>query len=141
MIKIKLSLCMLSAIVVLCLSSCGLIGEQRYFCDVNNVKTVEIVRLDSFEGAFQYEETVLCEIENDDIFIERLNNLSHTDAWGPPYVFEEGYVYIRIKYINGDYDEIHHMVQSIVLNGEAHSGDFVFDKEQFEKLISDYLPK
>lgn len=61
--------------------------------------------------------------------------------WGEPFVLEIGFTVIRIEYLNGDYDLIDSYVQSKKRGDEKLSGRLIFDKEQFEALISEYVTK
>ena len=53
----------------------------------------------------------------------------------------ESYVVVRIEYLNGDFDLIHPDAQCFNKNGTNNYGYFFFDDEQFETLISDYMPE
>lgn len=88
--------------------SCGLFGGQKYICKAEDVASAQIVRLDKYvEGEYRYEYTVLSQIEDIESFVEQLNRIKHSVNWGDPRQMDEGYVVIRIDYINGDFDLVH----------------------------------
>lgn len=119
---------------------CGFGGEQRYVCEVDEVKSVQIISLDVYvENEYRYEYTVLCEITDKEVFVEQLNDLKQTVNWGEPKQFNEGYTVIRIEYFNGDYDLIYSNAQWFNRAGTNQNGYFFFDKTQFDEFISDYL--
>ena len=137
---IKLIFCLLSTIPMLLFCSCGFFGEQEYYCDIDKVRAVQIVCLNTYiEGEYRFEYIILCEISDIAIFIDRLNNLKHSVNWGDPGWLNQGDVVIRIDYQNGDYDLIHPNVQKLNRSGVNHNGYFFFDKNEFDSLISDYL--
>ena len=134
------SFCFLCGILILLCSACGFFGEQRYFCDANEVESVQIVRLDRYvEGEYRYEYSVLAKIADCTSFVSQLNRIKHTVNWGDPYLVDVGYIVIRIEYHNGDYDLIHKDAQWFHRSGENNGGDFFFDDEQFDSLISAYI--
>ena len=120
--------------------SCGFSGDQEYFCEIDQVKSIQIVRLDKYvEGEYRYEYTILSQISDLKTFVERLNNLKHSVNWGEPMQLDIQYVVIRINYFNGDYDLIHPNAQCFNRGGTNNYGYFFFDSNQFNKLISDYF--
>lgn len=132
----KISL-LIIAILTLLFCSCGLFGDQRYVCNVEEVDSIQIVRLDKYvEGEYRYEYTVLAEISDLETFVNRLNGIEHSVNWGDPRQLNTQYVVVKIDYRNGDYDLIHQDAQWIA--GGSY-GYFFFDDEQFEALISDYV--
>lgn len=125
-------------LVTIC-CSCGWFGPQRYICEADEVESVQIIRLEKYvEGEYRYEYTVLSEIADRSVFIERLNNLKHSVNWGEPSQMDIGYVVIRIVYLNGDYDLLYPNAQRFHRSGVNNSGFFFFDEEQFQTLISEY---
>jgi len=117
-----------------------LLGQQTYFCDVDNVGSIQIVRIDkvaSAEDGFEY--TVLSHIDDSKDFAERLNNIDHSTNWGDPIPIQVQHVVIRIEYINGDHDLIHQGAQCFYRSGKYKTGYFFFDDDQFDELISGYL--
>lgn len=126
--------------ILISLSSCGLVGDQQYYCDVDEVESVQIVKLDEYvEGEYRYEYELLSEISDVQTFISRLNKLKHSVNWGEPMTMYTGDVVIKIDYRNGDFDLIHSFSQLFSRSGEINQGYFVFRKEPFESLISDYI--
>ncbi len=120
--------------------ACGLFGDQRYVCDIDAVESIQIVRLDKYIAEeYRFEYTVLSEVFDLAAFVDRLNNLKHSVNWGDPRTLYEQYTVIRIQYRNGDFDFIHARAQCFNQSGTNQSGYFFFDREQFDKLISDYL--
>lgn len=133
---------LLIAILMLLCCSCGLFGDQQYVCKAEDVASVQIVRLDKYvQGEYRYEYTVLSQIDDFDDFVGRLNAVKHSVNWGDPQQMDESYVVVRIEYLNGDFDLIHPDAQCFNKNGTNKYGYFFFDDEQFETLISDYMPK
>ena len=126
-------------ILALLCCSCGFFGPQEYICEINNVESIKIVKLDQYvNGEYRYEYTVLAEISDHAAFVQRLNNLDHRVNWGDPGRLQTGYVVIRVDYINGDYDLIYPNAQWFNRDGVNDYGFFFFDVDQFDTLISDY---
>ena len=126
--------------ILISLSSCGLVGDQQYYCDVDEVESVQIVRLDEYvEGEYRYEYELLSEISDVQTFISRLNKLKHSVNWGDPMPMYTGDVVIKIDYRNGDYDLLRSNAQWFNRSGINNYGYFFFREEPFESLISDYI--
>lgn len=135
--RIILSLCVLA--ILLCCSR-GMFGEQRYICDVAQVDSIQIVRLDKYiAGEYRYEYTILSEIADSETFVGNLNKLDHSVNWGDPRQMDEGYVVIKIDYRNGDFDLIHPDAQCFNRSGVNQYGYFFFDDAQFHSLLTDYI--
>ena len=137
--KTILPLCMI--LILLC-CSCGLFGPQEYVCNVAEVESVQIVKLDRYvEGEYRFDYSVLAQISDCDTFVSRLNQLDHSVNWGDPRPMEVQYIVIKIDYSNGDFDLIHPDAQWFNRSGSNQSGYFFFDDGQFNSLISDYVFK
>ena len=67
--------------------------------------------------------------------------MKHKVNWGDPGVHNEGDIVIRIEFLNGEYDLIHHYAQTLRCPNTNRTGFFFFDKDQFNALIADYLPQ
>lgn len=135
----KATLLFVMLAIVLSCCSCGWFGEQRYFCDVENVKSVQIVQLGEYiEEEYRFEFNILSTISNFHTFIERLNNVDHRVNWGDPLLMDMQSVAIKIEYQNGDFDLLQQNSQIFHRLGENHYGFFFFDGEEFLSLISDY---
>ena len=127
-------------VLILLCCSCGWFGPQSYVCDIEEVISVQIVRLDRYvEGEYRYDYTVLSQITDCQSFVSRLNQLEHSVNWGDPWTLEVQMIMIKIDYRNGDSDWIHPDAQSFHRSGQNHSGYFFFDNQQFNSLISDYV--
>ena len=139
----KRIVCIILPIILIFLCcSCGLFGDQEYVCKVEDVASVQIVRLDKYvQGEYRFEYTMLSQIDDFDDFVGRLNAVKHSVNWGDPQQMDESYVVVRIEYLNGDFDLIHPDAQCFNKNGTNNYGYFFFDDEQFETLISDYMPE
>lgn len=138
--KILLTLSFSCGVFLLFCCSCGLFGDQQYICEIDKVETIQIVRLDQYvEGEYRYDYTVLSQISDQVVFVDRLNNLKHSVNWGDPRQMDEQYIVIRVSYINGDYDLIHPDAQWFNRSGVNNYGYFFFDREQFNALISNYI--
>lgn len=136
--KIKLIYCILF-IIGIC-TSCGLIGEQQYTCDVENVNAIQIISLgDYVEGEYRYDYTVLCEIPDEETFVKEFLDVECRVNWGDPLQLREGYVAIRIEYNNGDYDLLHPESQLKCRDGVINQGYFFFDKTEFDNLINEWV--
>lgn len=134
---------MLFIVLILLCNGCGLFGSQQYTCLTDNVQSVQIIRLDAFmTEELRYEYTVLCEIEDNKAFLEQVNSLKQSVNWGEPVplTLYVGEIVVKINYLNGDYDFLHNRAQTFYTDGAIYCGYFFFDKEEFERLISDYLP-
>ena len=127
-------------ILMLLCCSCGLFGDQRYFCDVEKVDSIQIVQLDQYvEGEYRYEYTILSQITDIETFVLHLNELDHSVNWGDPRQMDVQYIVINIDYSNGDFDLIHPDAQCFNRSGVNQYGYFFFNDEQFHSLISDYV--
>ena len=130
----------LCVILMISCCSCGFFGDQRYVCDPENVKSIQIVKLDKYiQEEYRYEYTILSEISDCETFISRLNKLEHSVNWGDPQPMQVQYIVIKINYSNGDFDLIHPDAQKFNRSGSNKNGYFFFDDEQFNSLISDYV--
>jgi hypothetical protein len=130
----------LCIVLMLLCSSCGFFADQRYMCNIDDVKSVQIVKLDRYvEGEYRYEYTVLSEIPDCPTFVKRLNEVKHTVNWGDPLQMDVQYVVIKIDYCNGDFDLIHQDAQCFHRSGINQYGYFFFNDAQFNELISDYI--
>ena len=140
--KIRLLSCILCFILMFFCCSCGWFSPQKYVCEIDDVKSIQIVRLEGIvEGTYQYEYTVLSEVSDIETFVKTLNDLKHSVNWGDPFPLAQrfGHNVIRIEYLNGDFDLIHSDAQCFNRSGENRTGYFKFDDEQFNTLISDYI--
>ncbi|MBP3300078.1 MAG: hypothetical protein J6M34_01075 [Clostridia bacterium] len=136
----KIAVFVVVFVLLFSLCSCGFFGPSRYICNPDNVKSVQIVRLDRYiEAEYEFEYTVLHEIADRNGFLKKLNEIKQSKSWGPPLSIDEGYVVVRIEYYNGDYDFIYHDSQSFTRSNKNNSGYFFFDKEEFEQLIAEYI--
>ena len=89
-------------------SAGAVLNAIKYFCKVEDVASVQFVRLDKYvEGEYRYDYTVLSQIDDFESFVNRLNDMKHSANWGDPRQMEEGYIVARIEYSNGDFDFIH----------------------------------
>ena len=141
--KSRVASCILAVMFMISLAGCGFIGEQRYTCDVENVKSVQIIKLGEYdEESCWFQQTTICEIENRTEFIERLLGISQTVRFGLPGAFYSGDIVIYIEYVNGDYDLISYIAQTKVENGVGNGGGHItFNPKQFNALLNDYLPE
>ena len=136
----KTGIIIAAIIMMLVFDGCGLVGAQKYACDPSNVERIEIVRMETpDQNRAEYKYTVLCVVTDEVNFIERLTNLDHRVHWGDPKVLYEGYLAIRIVFTNGDYDLIHHRAQAMCRSGATNYGFFIFDEDEYNQLISDYI--
>ena len=136
----RLPLCIACLSLLLCCSACALFGESEYHCNIDGVKSISIIRLDKYiKEEYRYDYTVLAEVSDIEVFIDRLNSMKHSINRGEPYVLYEQYTVIRIDYNNGDYDLIHQYAQSFESDGKVRTGYFLFNEEEFNALLSDYI--
>lgn len=137
---LKFTLCVLIVSSMIFCCSCGLVGDQKYECNVDEVTSIQIVRLDKYiEDEYRFEYTVLSQIPDCRIFADRLNEIKHSVNWGDPCPMYIQYIVIKIDYHNGDFDLVHQDAQCFNRSGANHYGYFFFDDQQFNSLISDYL--
>lgn len=130
---------MCATIMLLC-CGCGLLGEQEFSCNVDEVKTIQIVTLDEYiKEEYRFEYTVLAEVSDHSYFIDRLKSIKTSVNWGDPNVYTTGYTVIRIEYENGDYDLIYSDAQTKKRGDKKNTGYLIFDKTQFNALISEYV--
>ena len=130
-----ISLCVFWVTMVL-LSSCFLTSGNKYYCNIDEIERIQIVEL----GDYDMEDTVLLEIEDLDNFVNRLNKIERSTNFGAPGSLFSGYIVIKIDYINGNCDLLYRNAQVFFESDTARYGHIFFDKEQFNALISDYLP-
>ena len=136
----KKALVLICVFLMLLSCSCGFFGPQKYVCDLEQVASIRIIRLDKYvEGEYRYEYTVLAEIRDHETFVHRLNNVKHSVNWGDPMQMNTGFIVIRIDYVNQDFDLLHPSAQCFNRSGIGNYGYFFFDSEQFNSLISDYM--
>ena len=130
-------------IILLSLTTyCSSPADRSYTCEIENVESVQIVRLgEDLDEEYRREYTILCEISDKAEFIERLTSIKHhaKKGYGDPSVMAAGYIVIKIDLTNGDYDLIHHNVQIFRRDGVNNSGNFSFDESDFNSLLDDYL--
>lgn len=134
----KLSILLCSLLLLFC-CSCRLLDNRKYVCDAEEVKSVQIVRLEDIEPYYQFDYTVLFEITDYITFVDQLNNIETYVKWGTPHVMNVEDIIIRIEYQNGDYELISRGVQCFCRSGTFTDGHFVFDESEFEALIEKYL--
>lgn len=140
--NIKILLCIILAMLILACQGCGFLGDQKYVCEIENVETIQIVRLGRFnEEIRDYEYKIISEVKDKEEFIKRLNAIKCNKYWGDPTILDEGSTVIKIVYKNGDFDLLHYRAQEFTQSKHSSSGFFFFDKDQFLALISDYLPE
>lgn len=138
-IKVLFSL----AIILLCVIVCGCRPhpwrDGEYKCEVENVESVQIVCIGETDDDYRFTCTVLCDVADKDSFLDQLNALDYRGGSTPPKPLKVGYVVIRINYFNGDYDYIYQNSQKFYRGDEDLTRQFLFDEEQFNALISEYL--
>ena len=131
---------LLLIVSLLLLSSCGLFDDRHPYIDSSNVESVQIIQLGKYiDWEAGYEYTVLAEVPDCKVFIDRLNKIETDHYWGGSMMMYEGDVVIRIQYKNGDNDKISKIVSTYKRSGVTNYGNFNYNEEQFDTLISDYL--
>ena len=118
-------------------------GTPDYYCDVNEVESVSVVRLCEpvfDEGTCPIRESVLVEIDDIEGFVDRVNQLEQQRdlVLSDPISLRVDDIAIRIQYHNGDIDYLNWMAQTFVHEGEARDAFWGFDEEQFTQLLNDY---
>ena len=138
--KIIMLLSVLNIAFVLLCCGCGLLGEQEFTCNVDEVKTIQIVTLDEYiKEEYRFDYTVIAEVSSHSYFIDRLKSIKTSVNLGDPNVYTTGYTVIRIEYVNGDYDLIYSDAQTKKRGDKKNTGYLIFDKNQFDALISEYV--
>lgn len=129
-----------TCLLVLCFLFCGCRPhpwrDGEYKCEVENVESVQIVCIGETDDDYRFTCAVLCDVADKDSFLDQLNALDYRGGSTPPKPLKVGYVVIRINYFNGDYDYIYQNSQKFYRGDEERTGQFLFDKEQFDDLIS-----
>ncbi|MBQ8393464.1 MAG: hypothetical protein IJX51_06810 [Clostridia bacterium] len=141
--KVKFTLCILLIILSFSLCSCFSfhLSDHKYYCYIEKVESIRIVRLDEYvEEESRYEYTVLAEIEDCPAFVERFNSIENVAHGGKPKKLSINDTVILINYTNGKIDYIHHIAQEFFRSGELRVGYYSFDEVQYNNLINDYLP-
>ncbi len=137
--------CVLVLAVTILLCGCGFFGGEKYVCSIDNVKSVQIVRLDKWvQEEARYEYTVLTEILDKIEFLQRLNGLKQYEYWNDPSVMQKGDTVVRIDYENGDYDLLG-LGTTLIHSPDRYKSEsgnggwrIYIDPEQLGQLISDY---
>ena len=138
--KDLLKICLMCIIVVFVCSSCSWLYPQKYACDVEQVKSVEIVTLHKFiKEEHRYGYTVIEQVSDYSTFVNNLNKVEQSIIGSPPPVLNENDIVIKIDYLNGDYDLIHQDAQCFCRSGQIEGGHYFFEDDQFNALISGYL--
>lgn len=139
----KMICCVLIITIVCSLEGCGFFGEQRYTCDIENIKLIQIIKLGDYnEETLLFNHTVICEIDDHAAFAEKLLDIKQSVNWGDPGSFHTGDIAIYIEYLNGDFDRISATAQTKVRDGKGAGGGYIFfNKKQFAALLNDYLPE
>lgn len=127
--------------VVLSLCSCSLfIIRDKYKCPVDEVSSVQIIKLGKYSAEGKRDEyTIFKEIDDYAGFVERLNSMEVGYVWNDPRPLKEGDIVIKIDYLDGGYDLIRSTYQVFVRNEGTNVRHFAFNEKQFETLIVDYL--
>lgn len=137
---VKLVLCI---VITLSLCSCRVfidIIRDRYECPVDEVSTVQIIKLGKYSAEGKRDEyTIFKEIDDYAGFVERLNNMEVGYVWNDPRPLMEGDIVIKIDYLDGGYDLIRRTYQVFVRNEGTNVRHFAFNRKQFETLIVEYL--
>lgn len=135
----RLCVYVLCVVILLSLCSCGFIPQMQYHCEIENVESIQIVRLgDYVQAEYRFDYTVLSSIDDCSTFVNKLNSVKCSENWGSPLLMPENGVVIRIAYQNGDYDLLHPDAQHFYKNGVSNYGYFFFNTEQFNALIAEY---
>ena len=135
----RLCVYVLCVVVLLSLCSCGFIPQEQYHCEIENVESIQIVRLNEpVPEEYRFEYTVLSTIPDCPIFVEKLNGIKYGVNQGAPFGMYKNDVVIRIAYQNGDYDFIHPDTQIFHRGDKVGTGYFLFNYEQFHALIAEY---
>ena len=136
----KTIMLLMCCIFLITCTSCGLFGPQEYTCDVEEVTSVQIIKLDRrIKEEYRFEYTILSQISDYKTFVKQLTDLDHSVNWGEPSIMELGIIVVRIDYRNGNFDLIHPNAQLFNRSGINHNGYFFFEEDQFNALISGYL--
>lgn len=135
-VRLITTTCLLMFCVLLCGCSPNPWRHGEYKCEIENVESVQIVRLGETDDDYQFTCTVLRNVTDKDSFLEQLNALDYRNGSTPPKPLKVGYVAIRINYFNGDYDYIYQNSQKFYRGDKSQTRQFLFDKEQFDDLIA-----
>ena len=145
--KIGITSIILMLAVCFSFSACKIRFSEKYqFIDSEeNISSIAIVKL-SYNDKSELIQTYLKNIENKDKFLEEFRSVGcyiyFGDPVGPDSTEDEDKV-IKISYKNGSYELINHCGQSEYISEKDklsfYAGFNVFDKEQFEALISEYI--
>lgn len=136
----RILLCILCFVLVFLCCSCFLLKGSEYICDIEQVESIQIVKLAAYvKGEYRFEYTVLADISDHAAFVERLNKVKQSEKWTDPGQLYVGDKVIKIEYRNGDYDLLDDGAQYLHRSGENQYGYWTFDSEQYNALIADYL--
>ena len=130
-----MTICLLMCCFLLCGCRPNPWRHGEYECEIEKVESVQIVRLGETDDNYRFTCAVLYDVTDKDSFLKQLNALDYRSGSTPPKPLEVGYVVIRINYFNGDYDYIYQNSQKFYRGDENRTGQFLFDKEQFDDLI------
>ncbi len=127
-------------------SACKVRFSEKYqFIDSEeNIDAISIVKI-SYNDSSELIQTNIKTVDDKDGFLEKFRSVGcyiyFGDPVGPDSTEDEDKV-IKISYKNGSYELINHCGQSEYISEKDklsfYAGFNVFDKEQFEALISEY---
>ena len=130
-----------AVIVALIFASCSALKADPYICDVDTVESIQIAKLLGFDETnhYRFEVEVLGEVADVQAFAERLNAIKQSTNWGEPMTMDYGDTIVVVNYPNGDADLLCSDAQVFVRGTANHTGYIVFDHEQFETLVEEYV--
>lgn len=135
----KMLLCMLCMGLMFLCCSCDFNSVNRYSWYIDGVESIQIIQLDKYiEEEDRYEYTILTQIPDHRIFINQFNEMSQSKISGVPQKLDIQQLSIRVNYKTGNFHILQPNAQLYNMSGVNEYGHYVFDKEQFNALISDY---
>ena len=145
--KIRITSILVIIAVCFVFSACNIRFSEKYqFIDSEeNIDAISIVKI-SYNDSSELIQTNIKTVDDKDGFLEKFRSVGcyiyFGDPVGPDSIEAEDKV-IKINYKNGNYELINYCGQSEYISEKNklsfYAGFNVFDKEQFEALISEYV--
>lgn len=135
----KMLLCMLCMGLMFLCCGCDFNSVNQYSWYTPGVESIQIIQLDKYiEEEDRYEYTILTQIPDHKIFIKQFNKINQTRTSVERVKLDLQQLSIRVDYKTGKFHILQPDAQLFNMNGANEYGHYVFDKEQFNALISEY---
>lgn len=135
----KLLFCVLCLSLMFLFCSCDFNSVNQYSWYIDGVESIQIIRLGEYiEEEDRYEYTVLTQIPDHKTFIKRFNEMNQSRTSAERTKLDLQQLSIRVDYKTGKFHILQPDAQLFNMSGVNEFGHYIFDKEQFNALISEY---